>query len=64
MNTGKSGVGEIKFVDVPYLILTRSRSGSNLFKDYLNSHPKVKSYGKFSVQSRIKILRTSIFRRK
>lgn len=45
MDNGKSGVGGIEFVDVPYLILTRSRSGSNLFKDYLNSHPKVKSYG-------------------
>ena len=39
------GGGKIEFVDTPYLILTRSRSGSNLFKDYLNSHPKVKSHG-------------------
>jgi LPS sulfotransferase NodH len=30
-------------VNTPYLILTRSRTGSNMFKDYLNSHPKVKS---------------------
>ena len=30
-------------VNTPYLIITRSRSGSNMFKDYLNSHPKVKS---------------------
>ena len=31
------------FVNTPYLVLTRSRTGSNMFKDYLNSHPKVKS---------------------
>jgi len=30
-------------VNTPYLILTRSRSGSNMFKDYLNSHPQIKS---------------------
>ena len=33
----------MSFVNTPYLVLTRSRTGSNMFKDYLNSHPKVKS---------------------
>ena len=33
----------MSFVNTPYLVLTRSPTGSNMFKDYLNSHPKVKS---------------------
>ena len=33
----------MSIVNTPYLVLTRSRTGSNMFKDYLNSHPKVKS---------------------
>ena len=46
MNTGKSGVGEIKFVDVPYLI-QHFLICSGGFENHT---------GKFSVQSRIKIL--------